>query len=168
MFQLKALNAQAIPRALDRAERYRLLNEPWEAESICRDILATEPDNQAAVVALLLALTDQFGGEHTSAEARAHLPRIRDEYQRAYYAGVISERWAKAGLRDRAPGHVVHDWFVDALRHYDVAAALSPAGNEDAVLRWNACVRQLHKYHHLRPHLDEPIEHEFSDCAPPR
>ena len=60
MFELKTLAAEAIPRSLEKAERYRLLNEPAEAESICCDILAVEPDNQQAIVTLLLALTDQF------------------------------------------------------------------------------------------------------------
>ena len=60
MFDLKPLNPDAIPKALQKAERYRLLNEPEEAESICLDILAIEPDNQQALVMLLLAQTDQF------------------------------------------------------------------------------------------------------------
>ena len=34
-FQLKTLSPEAVPRALAKAERYRLLNEPGEAESIC-------------------------------------------------------------------------------------------------------------------------------------
>jgi hypothetical protein len=38
-FKLKVLRTGAIPAALERAERYRLLNEPTQAESICLDIL---------------------------------------------------------------------------------------------------------------------------------
>jgi len=45
---------------LTKAERYRLLNEPEEAESICRDILDVDPTHEAALVNFLLALTDQF------------------------------------------------------------------------------------------------------------
>ena len=60
MFELKHLSAAAIPRALEKAERYRLLNEPWEAESICLDVLSVEPQNQQALVMLILALTDAF------------------------------------------------------------------------------------------------------------
>ena len=60
MFELKPLHPDAVQAALARAERYRLLNEPSEAESICLDILAVEPDNQPARIMLLLSLTDQF------------------------------------------------------------------------------------------------------------
>src|SRR5262245_54777237 len=62
MFDLKALSSEAVPRALAKAERYRLLNEPGEAESICLDALVADPDNQEAIAILLLALTDQFVG----------------------------------------------------------------------------------------------------------
>ena len=60
MFTLKPIDPAAVPAALQQAERYRLLNEPEEAESICLDVLAVEPDNQQALVMLLLSLTDQF------------------------------------------------------------------------------------------------------------
>ena len=43
MFELKPLSQKPLPAALAKAERYRLLNEPSEAESICQDILAVEP-----------------------------------------------------------------------------------------------------------------------------
>src|SRR3989454_3897227 len=71
MFELKPLSKEAIPAALQRAERYRLLNEPAEAESICLDILQIEPENQAASITLLLALTDQFPEGEADAVVRA-------------------------------------------------------------------------------------------------
>ena len=70
MFQLKPIAKTSIPRALEKAERYRLLNEPRQAESICLDILAVDSSNQAALIILLLALTDQFG-ESADAHERA-------------------------------------------------------------------------------------------------
>ena len=105
-FELKPIDPEATPRALQKAERYRLLNEPEEAESICLDILAIEPDNQEALVTLLLALTDQFRSDcgRCPARARALLPRLRDEYERCYYAGIICERRASAQLDRRDPG----------------------------------------------------------------
>ncbi len=60
MAELKSLHKDAIPAALEKAERYRLLNEPGEAESICLDILHVDPENQQALITLLLALTDRF------------------------------------------------------------------------------------------------------------
>src|SRR5215510_8437473 len=96
---LKALWKDAIPSALAKAERYRLLNEPGEAESICLDVLRIDPGNQTALVTLALALTDQFsdeGSARAAARAADVVSRLTDEYERAYYSGIISERRAKA------------------------------------------------------------------------
>ena len=57
MFELKPIHQDAIPQALEKAHFYRLLNEPGAAESICLDILEIDPDNQQALVTLLVALT---------------------------------------------------------------------------------------------------------------
>src|ERR1044071_367792 len=104
-FELKRLSAEAIPPALERAERYRLLNEPVQAESICLDILATDPDNQQALMILLLALTDQFGHGYKMGESdpKAIIARLKGEYDRAYYSGIVAERRAKAALDQNAP-----------------------------------------------------------------
>ena len=50
---LKKISPDGVPHALDRAERYRLLNEPVQAESICRDVLAVYVDNYSARCALI-------------------------------------------------------------------------------------------------------------------
>ena len=74
MFQLKPISKEGISEALQKAERYRLLNEPRLAESICQDILALEPDNHQAILTMLLSITDQFGrnaAARTNAEAAA-------------------------------------------------------------------------------------------------
>jgi len=60
MFELKRLSPDAIPAALERVERYRLLNESRCAESIRRDVLAVDPGNTQAGIGLILSLTDQF------------------------------------------------------------------------------------------------------------
>src|SRR5712664_433657 len=62
-FDPKPISAESIPEALAKVERYRLLNEPSLAESICLDILAIVPRHQQALISLLLARTDQFGDE---------------------------------------------------------------------------------------------------------
>src|SRR5216683_3645591 len=100
MFELKPLSKDAIPAALDKAMRYRLLNEPGEAESICHDVLRIDPDNQQALVILLLALTDRFGKGYAVGitQAQEILRRLQNEYERAYYTGIFSERRAKAQL----------------------------------------------------------------------
>ena len=159
MFQLKPLSREAIPAALEKAQRYRLLNEPLEAESICRDILEVDPGHQEAIVALLLALTDQFEERpHPCLEqAREFLDRIQDEYNRTYHTGIVCERRAKAQFKrggGRA-GHIAHDWFREAMEHYEEAAEIRPAGNDDAILRWNTCARILMAHAELVPEPEE-------------
>jgi len=143
MLELKQISKNAIPRALAKAERYRLLNEPQEAESICRDVLRADPGNQEAIVSLVLALTDQFGIRHGAdmSKAKEALAQVSDEYERAYYGGIIHERWAKARFEAHVPNHLALDWLEEAMTLYARAEALRPGGNDDAVLRWNSCLR---------------------------
>jgi hypothetical protein len=146
-FELKKLSAEAIPQALERAERYRLLNEPLQAESICLDILAVEPQHQLALVVLLLALSEQFGDNITEKLDRAWsiLPKLSDEYQRAYYQGILLERQARLYMRSEAPGSdfSAYDLFQEAMRLYEKAERLRPPGNDEALLRWNTCARTI-------------------------
>jgi hypothetical protein len=152
MYQVKPIQREAIPRCLAKADRYRLLNEPREAESICRDILAVEPDHAEALATLLLSLTDQFspGYQVELAETRAVLGSLRDPYQQTYYTGVTYERWAKAQLARGVLGEIVYEWFREAMAWYERAERLAPPGNEDAVLRWNTCARTLDRDPSLR------------------
>jgi hypothetical protein len=161
-FDLKTLSPDAVPRALAKAERYRLLNEPGEAESICRDALQVDPDNQDALVMLLLALTAQFEDDGTTAvdDAWRCTERIRNEYDRTYYSGIICERRAKAQLHHGAPrcGSRVYEWLREAMVWYERAEALRPPGNDDALLRWNACARLIMRDHRLVPAPEERSE----------
>src|SRR5262245_40456396 len=146
-FELKKLSGEAVPAALERAERYRLLNEPVQAESICLDIIAVEPGNQQALVCLLLALSEQFGANITEKLDRAWsiLPKLRDEYQRVYYQGILLERQARLYMRSETPGSnfSAYDLFREAMRLYEKAEELRPAGNDEALLRWNTCARTI-------------------------
>ena len=146
-------------------ERYRLLNEPWQAESICLDVLRIEPDNPQALVMLLLSLTDQFGHGVTQSRAREVLPNLPGDYERAYYAGIIAERWADALLRQGAPGagFTAYQSLREAMDHYQLAESLRPAGNDDALLRWNTCARILMRNRELRPRGEEAFEPAFED-----
>jgi hypothetical protein len=145
MLKPKTINREAIPAALEKAHRYRLLNEPAEAESICRDILQVDPENQAALVTMLLSLTDQFVDSFTESHdaAKVVLPRLRSPYQRAYYEGIIHERWAKAQLDRGLPSEAAASWLREALHCYDKAEGLSSPDDPDAILRWNTCLRVL-------------------------
>lgn len=160
-FQLKTLSPEAVDRALARAERYRLLNEPGEAQSICLDALAIQPDNQAALTTLLLALTEQFDEDSSYvADAWATVARFRDEYERLYYTGLVHERRAKALRRHGRPGSAprAYEWLRSAMTSYESAEAIRPPGNDDALLRWNACARLIMRDHHLVPIAEERAE----------
>jgi erythromycin esterase-like protein len=173
MRQLKAISVQAVPAALEKALRYRLLNEPMEVESICLDVLLVDPKNQQALVTMLLATTDQFEDQYGAALERANavLPRLASEYERAYYEGIIHERWAKAESARGVPSHVVTGWFLQAMHCYERAEALAPPDNPDAILRWNTCARLLDREAGALP-VDESMTHdveaEFGDEAPTR
>jgi hypothetical protein len=148
MFQLKRITPEAIPGALEKALRYRLLNEPLEAESICRDVLEIDPDNQQAAETLILALTDQFVRGFSTAweEARTALSLLSSQYERAYYEGIVCERWGKAQIAKGLPTEAAIDWFLQAMRCYERADELRPADDPDPALRWNACARFLERY----------------------
>jgi hypothetical protein len=146
---LKPISKAGVPAALQKAERYRLLNDSTAAESICLDILAVDPENQQALVMLVLAITDQLDlSEDAVRRAREVLPKLKDEYKRHYYSGIISERKAKSILNRGAMGGaaVAHDWFHDAMRWYEKAEAMRPQANDEAILRWNTCVRLLERH----------------------
>jgi hypothetical protein len=159
-FELKPLSTRSIPEALAKAERYRLLNESKLSESICLDILAIEPAHQQALISLLLARTDQFGGNVTAAKAQEVLPMIQGSYERAYYAGIICERIGHARLRQGGPGsaQIAYQALREAMEHYEQAEALRPPGNDDAILRWNTCARVIMQNRETWP---VPIKEEF-------
>lgn len=156
---LKPLSKAGIPAALEKAEHYRLLNQPRLAESICLDILAVEPDNARASIALLLALTDQFGTSSAKGckQALAIAQSLSDEYSRKYYTGIVYERQASNALTSGIPGadFDAYEWFLDAMECYEQANALRPQGNDDVILRWNTCARTIMQYAlHERPSDD--------------
>jgi hypothetical protein len=144
---LKSISAASIPHALEKAEGYRLRNDPAQAESIYRDVLAVDPPNHDALRGLILSLTDQFGGDGAAGaprEAQMLVDRLTDPYERAYYTGIVCERKARALLRQRnVVRPSVYDGLRQAMQWYERAEALRPPGNDDALLRWNSCVRAI-------------------------
>ncbi len=143
--KLKPISGAGIPEAIVKVEVYRYLNEPGEAESICRDILAEEPDNQTALRLLGLAITDQFTGEISDRyqEAENVFRGLTSQYERGYHLGILQERKAKAQLRAGRPPHTVLPIFEEAMNYFEVAEKIKPPNNDDAILRWNRCVRLL-------------------------
>jgi hypothetical protein len=157
MADLKKISHDAIPKALELGERYRLLNESEQAESIAHDVLEVDPENQDAILMIVLALTDQFMTHraHSLPEVESFLQRLTSPYQRAYYRGVALERWARAKKREGLPLHAVDDWIERAMASFEEAETIRPPGNDDAILRWNTCARMLHRSTAGRE--DEPL-----------
>jgi len=161
MFQIKPISKESIPTALEKAERYRLLNEPMLAESICLDILEADPGNYKALVNMILSITEQFGTSSSGELERAKqlLPRLPNEYDLQYYSGLICERQGKAKLSKRMPdgGFIAYEWLRDAMDHYEKAEALRPSEKVEAILRWNTCARLI-MHHNLKPRNEEYVE----------
>ena len=159
-FPLKVLSREGITAALQKAERYRLLNEPWQAESICRDILRAAGEHEQALVTLVLAITDQFAadGAGRMEEARELIGHLKDEYKRAYYTGSLWERRATAQMRRHtsAAGHIAYDGLRRAMELYEQAERIRPAGNDEALLRWNTCARLIMSHPEVRPLTEGP------------
>jgi hypothetical protein len=144
MFELKPLSPAAIPAALAKAERYRLLNEPAQSQSICEDVLRAEPANHQALVTLILALSDDFPHHHgrTAARALELVSQLPTEYERWYYGGLVAERRGRALIDQPGPGaRAAAEWLQEAMHAYERAEALRPPDNDEARLRWNACAR---------------------------
>jgi hypothetical protein len=159
--EFRGIPHEFVGRAVEKAAHYRLLNEPAEAESICLDVLALEPDNQRALAVLILAITDQFvDGAVATRRARQFLSQVTDEYERLYLSGLVAEREARAFLRRELRGEFAYDSLRTAMDLFERAERVAPEDNHDAILRWNSCLRTIRK-HNLSSRKDEselPLE----------
>ena len=149
-FELKPISKEGLFAALEKAGRYRLLNQPMLAESICLDVLRVDPENEQATIELLLALTDQFspGSTRTAKRAMELAKSFRNEYFKNYYSGIIHERQGTASLKSNVPGceFDAYEWYREAMEFYEKSETLAPNGNDDPVLRWNTCARIINDY----------------------
>jgi hypothetical protein len=147
-FDLRSISSATIPAAIEKAERYRLLGHPEEAESIGLDILDADASNQAGLVVLILAMTDQFPGENKARVPLAlqYVAQLSDVYQRIYYEGVVLERAARADLKRGTSRPFIMERLEEAMDRYEQAAGIRPQGNDAAILRWNTCVRMIRRH----------------------
>jgi tetratricopeptide (TPR) repeat protein len=155
---LKRLPRESLDAALAKAEHYRDLNQPEEAESICRDVLDVDGGNQRAWKLLGLALTDRLPSHRVGLleQAVEAFEMLTDEYERVYHLGVAWERAAKAHL-ERNEAHSAVTAFEHALRLYERAESLRPE-SADPVVRWNRCVRLLSEHPALLAAMKAPRE----------
>lgn len=159
--ELHRIRADAIPAALDMARQYRSLLEPEQAESICLDILAVEPDHHEAQIVLILALTDQFSHSGQMLDAKRVLQLVDalpEEYERFYYRGLVSERRGRAMLNESMSRSFTYEYFREAMQWYAQSQTLRPEHNDDAILRWNACLRTVRR-ERLQPRADRDEAH---------
>src|ERR1041385_1678407 len=143
--QLKTISKNGISEALAKVQHYRYLNQAEEAENIGRDILAVDPENQMTLRQLGLSLTDQFVGALSDGfhEAQAWFEKLSSPYERAYYQGILHERRAQAQLRAGHTAHSLMASFENAMQCFEEAEKIRPQGNDDALLRWNRCLRLM-------------------------
>ncbi len=159
VFELKPLSKEGIEGSLEKAEHYRLLNQPHLAESICLDILLVSPDNQRASTILLLALTDQFDSSSSKANQAISIAKnLKDEYSRIYYSGIIAERRGAVALKSRTlgSGFDAYEWYREAMEFFEKADAINKQVNNDPILRWNTCARAIME-HHLSERADDNV-----------
>jgi len=166
--QLKSISKPGIPEAIAKAELYRYLNEPEEAESTCRDILAIDPDQQLAKRMLGLSITDQFLGISADryAEVQSIFQSLRAPYERHYYTGLLHERRAKAQLHPGCSPHILLPLIEQAMSHFAEAEKIRPAHNDDSILRWNRCVRLLESRPEFHAQHPGPTRLESEDTPP--
>lgn len=169
-YNIKRISTAGIAEAIAKAELYRSLNEPEEAESICHDILAIEPQHQLALRLLGLALTDQFSGRGSDRyrEIEDIFQQLSDPYERFYYTGLLHERRAKALLKAGQPPRTLTALFDEALRSFAEAEKIRPEGNDDAILRWNRCVRLLQSREYEWEEAEEELVSFEAHDTPPR
>ena len=147
MFELKRLTAAGIPAALEKAEQYRLLNQPWAAESICWDTYAAvDPTHQHALRTRLLAQTDQLGSDMGAVRRCAPKRLAVDSLMRtsvhimpASSASVSRRRhWNIARLAPGTPP------MTNCAKRWSGTTRPRPsgsAGDDDAILRWRLPAR---------------------------
>ncbi len=89
------------------------------------------PDNQQALVMLLLAVTDRIAKGYgvSDTQAKEILDRITGDYERAYYSGILAERRAKMKLAQGAHGAIwAYDLLREAMECYEKAEGDAPGG----------------------------------------
>ncbi|MDP9033713.1 MAG: hypothetical protein M3O50_02825 [Myxococcota bacterium] len=160
-YGLKKLTRANLEPAVAKAAHYRDLNQPEEAESICRDVLAIDEGHQVAWKLLGLAITDRLGTAQAGLleDAIAAFEKLADEYERVYHIGVAWERAAKAHV-ERNEAHSAVTSFEHALGLFQKAEHLRP-DSPDPILRWNRCVRLLSNNATLRAAVHAPREDDL-------
>lgn len=154
--KLHDIRISAVKKALKKAKQYRSLLEPEIAESICLDILNIDPENQDVLIVYILALLDQISRTENQTHIKTierTIDNLTSQYQRYYYLGLLSERRARHLLTQAMSRSFSYDYFIEALTSYQQAIELCPQKNDEAILRWNSCIRTV-ETEKLKPRRD--------------
>jgi hypothetical protein len=97
-------------------------------------------------------MSDRFGKDYAVGDTHINdfVARLTDPYEKAYYTGIVYERRAKATLEKG--GLQAYELFTTAMDWFEKAEQIRPAGNDDAILRWNGCARIINR-NRLEPHV---------------
>jgi tetratricopeptide (TPR) repeat protein len=119
-YELKKLADKNLGAAITLAKHYRDLNQPDEAESICRDVLEVAPDDVDALRTLGLTLTDRFPTAWMSLfeEACSTFKKLPSEY-------------------------TARPACEEAIVKFEEASALAAKDDPAPILHYNRCVRAL-------------------------
>ena len=153
---LHDIRISAVKKALKKAKQYRSLLEPEIAESICLDILHVDPENQDVIVVYILTLLDQISRSDNKTQIKTierAIEKLTSQYQRYYYTGLLNERRARHLLTQAMSHSFAYDYFYEALQYYQKAIERCPEKNDEAILRWNSCIRTIEK-EKLKPRRD--------------
>ncbi|MBX3191457.1 MAG: tetratricopeptide repeat protein [Labilithrix sp.] len=161
-WELKKLGERNLDAAVALARHYRDLNQPEEAESICRDVLDVAPGNVDAWRTLGLALTDRFPAAWMTLfdEACAAFEKLPTDYERTYYVAIAWERFAKAQI-DAGRAHNAIHAFEEAMQRFEKAAELGPKDEPAPILHYNRCVRALTTHPELTRASLAPAEPDY-------
>ena len=154
--ELHSIRISAVDKALEKAIQYRSLLEPEIAESICLDVLNVDPENQDVLIVYILALLDQVSHAENQTQIKTiegTIEKLASQYQRYYYTGLLSERRARHLLTQAMSYSFAYDYFIEALNFYQQAIDRCPEKNDEAILRWNSCIRTIEK-EKLEPRRD--------------
>lgn len=158
IIKYRLIHKDSIDIVLDKARQYRSLLEPDLAISICLDIFAVDAQHQEALVIYILALSDTLshGGTGTHKPDKKILnaiKQLKSKYQQDYYQGIFYERKARSLMRHAMSRSFAYNLLFQAIECYQKAEKLSPKGNDDTILRHNACLRTIEN-EHLQPRQD--------------
>ena len=165
-WELKRLADKNLGAAIVLAAHYRNLNEPEQAESICRDVLAVAPENVDALRTLGLALTDRFPTCWMTLfdEACATFRKLPSDYERTYYLGIAWERYALAQAAGGRSRNAINA-FEDAMDLFEKAQELAVKDDPSPILHYNRCVRAVTNSPELTREVEasEEPKYEFGD-----